>query len=120
MTRTWVALACTLSLACSTQPTRIRLSIVHEGSWELSALDVHLGDRVEQAPVLSELELWVPDDWAGTQVAVEVRGIRAGEAFATGRTTVVPRLGELVEAQVVLQRPACGGVVLRGGERMSR
>ncbi|HEU4733087.1 MAG TPA: hypothetical protein VFT22_34575, partial [Kofleriaceae bacterium] len=99
--------------ACSSEHvgTSLRIALGYE---EISALDtaeVTLQDRTQTAPIAHELLLLVPDEVAGTEMQVEVWGLRAGKRAAFGRATAVPMLGKTiaVSLQLFACSPGCDG-----------
>jgi hypothetical protein len=88
--------------------TVVRLRLAYEASWGLSRVDVKARDATGQSPIARELEVLVPDEWAGTEVQLELLAWRGEERYAYGSVTLTPRRREEVAGEAPLARLPCG------------
>jgi hypothetical protein len=88
--------------------TTLRLTLRYETAWGLGTVEVKAHETSERSPIAHELQVLMPDEWAGSAVMVELWGLRAEDRYAYGSVTVTPvRRGE-VRAEVALTRLPCG------------
>jgi hypothetical protein len=82
-------------------------------STKLSSVD---GEPLDQS---FNLFLWMPPDWIGRTVWLNVQGFNDGVVTSYGQTSVVPVGGRIVESTIVLVQgpPPCGNGVVDAGEQ---
>ncbi len=82
-------------------------------SGHMSSVD---GEPLEQS---FNLLLWIPSDWIGRTVWLNVQGFHNGVATSHGQTSVVPVDERIVESTIVLVEgeAPCGNGVVDGGEQ---
>ena len=106
---------CVFAASCAAPSgTSLRLRVELEEAWSLTALSLRLvsatGDTQTNANEELADELLIPlsDGWAGSELSLQVTGLRDGEPWAMGTAALTPSLGEENAATVVLSRVPCG------------
>ncbi len=101
--------------ACGDAPeTTIELDVLYDEGWALDALVGTVGDRTITLAARPQIELLVPDAWAGTEIEVEVLGMRGTESVARGFRTVVPVFGTVVRDRLSLSLLSCTNACTEG------
>jgi hypothetical protein len=90
--------------------TTVRLTLRYDDAWGLDAVEIKAQAQgtTGGSPIARELQLLVPDAWAGRAVKIELWGLRGEERYAYGSATVSPVLKGEVRADVPLTRLPCG------------
>jgi hypothetical protein len=104
-----LVLAVLTATACSdVGATAVRVAVVGAAALGVDALEVTAGDRSASTPLVTTLQVLVPDEWAGTPLTIGVVGLKAGQRRGSGETSVTPVRGREVAATVTLLPIACG------------
>ncbi|MBA3451889.1 MAG: hypothetical protein H0T42_02190, partial [Deltaproteobacteria bacterium] len=107
----FTAVLCMLALAllgACDRDTRIKVTIAGGETSGIDGFQLKVEDRFGVAEPLSELELRVPDEMAGTDAKVELWGLRAGDQVAYGAAVVTPSLHGTVDVTLTLAAITCG------------
>ncbi len=102
-----LVLCVVIASACGRADTVVHLRVVAEPSWALDELELQTLDGTTRMLFDDEVRLVVPDARAGTELQIDGWGVRGGETWASGTTTVVPIAHDEVDAVLVLTRVAC-------------
>lgn len=112
ITRGHALLSLPLSLAAiaCTGPgdTLVALDVRYDDAWGMTTFDVTAADRQGSVDPSHDVVIAMPDDWAGTAIEIELRGLRGDEIWAHGEVTVTPVRDDIVGATLDLSRLPCG------------
>lgn len=102
-------------LACTADTTSIELAVqMPDGIDELAIV---VASQRTLAPAADTLTVFVPDDWAGVPIRLEVEGMASSTVVARGATDVQPVRGEAISALVQLVGADCTTVCTPGDTR---
>ncbi len=113
----WIPLLLAVAGACGdggTSGTTIDVSVVYDQTWELDEISGSIADRTVLLNATSQIRMTVPDAWAGTEVRIELVGMRDGAPFASGGTTVIPVLGDTLSDEIHLALLSCANTCTEG------
>ncbi|MGE3547405.1 MAG: hypothetical protein AB7L28_26000 [Kofleriaceae bacterium] len=94
--------------ACDPSPTVVELSVVYDDSWSLSELRVATDTETSTIDARHDVRILVPEQWVGNELAIEMWGMRADDAWAHGSVSVTPVVDQVVAATITLNRLPCG------------
>src|SRR5262249_49427801 len=103
--------------SCRGDGTSLRLHVAYDASWGLDTFRLQAHDVKSDAAVAEVVTVRVPDSWAGEAVALELWGLRGGEARAHGTASAMPVKGAAVDVDLALAAVPCGAWCTLGATR---